>query len=122
MAADKVAAGAHFLITQPVFEPDDVARFRDACRVAAGNVMDVPVFYGVGLMEQDGISFASVPQPALDDLAAGRSGVDIALEVWEWLRAVGVNDCYLVPPIRRSGARDYEAAREFLAQVAVKGE
>ena len=122
LAADKVAAGAHFLITQPVFEPDDVARFRDACRVAAGNVMDVPVFYGVGLMEQDGISFASVPQPALDDLAAGRSGVDIALEVWEWLRAVGVNDCYLVPPIRRSGARDYEAAREFLAQVAVKGE
>ena len=118
LAARKVAAGAHFLITQPVFEPEDVERFRDAYRVAAGDVMDVPVFYGVGLMEQDGISFASVPQPALDDLAAGRSGVDIALEVWDALRAVGVNDCYLVPPIRRSGARDYEAARQFLQRAA----
>ena len=118
LAAHKVAAGAHFLITQPVFEPDDVERFRDAYGAAAGNMMDVPVFYGVGLMEPDGISFASVPQPALDDLAMGRSGVDIALEVWAALRAVGVGDCYLVPPIRRSGARDYEAARQFLQRAA----
>ncbi len=118
LAAHKVAAGADFLITQPVFEPDDVERFRDAYRMATGNVMDVPVFYGVGLMEPDGISFASVPRPALADLAAGRSGVDIALEVWAALRAVGVGDCYLVPPIRRNGARDYEAARQFLQRAA----
>ena len=72
------------------------------------------MFYGVGLMDVDGVSFAAVPQWVTDDLAAGRSGVDIALQVWESLRSAGATDCYLVPPIRRSGARDYAAAGRFL--------
>ena len=118
LAARKVAAGAHFLITQPVFDPEDVERFAEAYTTAAGATLSVPVFYGVGLMEADGVSFASVPQWISDDLAAGRSGVNIALQVWEGLSGAGATDCYLVPPIRRSGARDYGAAREFLAQAA----
>ena len=69
-------------------------------------------------MELDSLSFAAVPDWVNADLAAGRSGVDIALEVWAGLQAAGVNDCYLVPPIRRSGARNYVAAREFLERVA----
>ncbi len=113
LAVRKVQAGAHFLITQPVYDPEDVHRFNDA-----GGGLTVPVFYGVGLMEPDGVSFAAVPEWANDYLAAGRSGVDIALEVWAGLQAAGATDCYLVPPIRRSGARNYEAAREFLQRAA----
>ena len=118
LAVRKVQSGAHFLITQPVFDPADVARFIDACARAAGDALTVPVFYGVGLMEPDGVSFASVPQWVTDDLANGRSGVDIALEVWAGLQAAGVSDCYVVPPIRRSGARNYAAAREFIQRAA----
>ena len=113
LAARKVAAGAHFLITQPVYDPAEVARFAEA-----GGGLGVPVFWGVGLMEPDGVSFASVPEWVTDDLANGRSGVDIALEVWASLRAAGVWDCYVVPPIRRSGARNYAAAREFIQRAA----
>ena len=120
LAVRKVESGVHFLITQPVFDPDDVARFTDACRRTAGHALAIPVFYGVGLMEPDGISFASVPQWVTDDLAKGRSGVDIAFQVWESLRAAGVEDCYVVPPIRRSGARNYTAAREFIQRAAGK--
>ena len=117
LAARKVAAGADFLITQPVFDPADIGRFVDAYAFAHGNPPSVPVFYGVGLMDVDGVSFAAVPQWVTDDLAAGRSGVDIALQVWEGLRGAGITDCYLVPPIRRSGARNYAAAQEFLELV-----
>ena len=116
LAARKVAAGADFLITQPVFDPADVGRFADAYAATDGAAPTVPVFYGVGLMEPDGVSFANVPQWVTDDLDAGRSGVDIALQVWDSLRGAGATDCYLVPPIRRSGARDYSAAQEFLRQ------
>ena len=116
LAARKVAAGAHFLITQPVYDPSDVGRFADAYARAAGARLTVPVFYGVGLMEPEGVSFASVPDWVNEGLAAGRSGVDIALAVWTDLQSAGATDCYLVPPIRRSGARNYAAAREFLAQ------
>lgn len=118
LAVRKIASGAHFLITQPVFDPDDVGRFADACARASGGESAVPVFYGVGLMEPDGVSFASVPQWVTDDLANGRSGVDIALEVWSALQSAGVGDCYVVPPIRRSGARNYAAAREFIQRAA----
>ncbi len=121
LAVRKLAAGAHFLITQPVFNPEDVGRFADACARIAGGGLAVPVFYGVGLMEPDGISFASVPENVVSDLAGGRSGVDIALEAWAGLQVAGAQDCYLVPPIRRSGARNYDAAREFLS-LATAGE
>ncbi len=114
LAARKVAAGADFLITQPVFDPAEIEQFRNAWTAATGELPDVPVFFGVGLMDPDGVSFAAVPEWVTDDLASGRSGVDIALQVWEGLRGAGVTDCYLVPPIRRSGARNYAAAGEFL--------
>ncbi|MCE2501373.1 MAG: methylenetetrahydrofolate reductase [Dehalococcoidia bacterium] len=113
LAAQKVVAGADFLITQPVYDPADVARFADAfAGMVTGSA--APVFYGVGLMEPDGVSFASVPEWVTNDLATGRSGVDIAVQVWEGLRGAGATDCYVVPPIRRSGARNYAAAEEFL--------
>ena len=118
LAVRKVDAGAHFLITQPVFDPDDVGRFAEACAHASGSVLPVPVFYGVGLMEPGGVSFASVPQWVTDDLADGHSGVDIALEVWSALQSAGVGNCYVVPPIRRSGARNYAAARAFIERAA----
>ena len=114
LAARKVDAGADFLISQPVFDPVDIGRFVDAYALAHGNPPSVPVFYGVGLMDLGGVSFAAVPQWVTDDLAAGRSGVDIALQVWDSLRDAGATDCYLVPLIRRSGARDYTAASRFL--------
>lgn len=114
LAVRKVAAGANFLITQPVFDPADVGRFADEYVRGSGQPLPVPVFYGVGLMEPDGVSFANVPRWVTDDLAAGRSGVDIALQAWDSLRSAGAADCYLVPPIRRNGARDYDAASRFL--------
>ena len=114
LAARKVIAGADFLITQPVYDPADVVRFADVfASILPGSA--APAFYGVGLMEPDSVSFASVPQWVTEDLARGRSGVDIALQVWDGLRAAGASDCYLVPPIRRNGARNYVAAGEFLA-------
>jgi homocysteine S-methyltransferase len=118
LAARKVEAGAHFLITQPMYDPLDVERFADSYVSVSDGLLSVPVFYGVGLMEPDGVSFANVPEWVNNDLQNGRSGVEIALEVWERLRSAGVEDCYLVPPIRRSGARDYGAAREFLEEAA----
>ena len=118
LAARKIESGAHFLITQPVFDPEDTQRFTEACARASGDALTVPVFYGVGIMEPDGISFANVPQWVTDDLSNGRSGVDIGLEVWTGLQSAGVGDCYVVPPIRRNGARNYAAAQEFIQRAA----
>ena len=70
-------------------------------------------------MEADGIIFSSVPQEVRDQLAGGRSGVEIALELYQKFQESGMHDIYLVPPIRRGGARNYGAAREVLAAAGI---
>jgi len=117
LAYRKAQAGTQFFITQPIFEPDEVARFRQAYRANAGADLQQPVFWGVQVLEQGGVIFSGVPQGTREELEGGRSGVDIALEILSSLRDAGVHTFYLVPPILRGGARNYEAAQLVLAQV-----
>ena len=120
LAIRKVQAGADFLIGQPIFDPDDAHRFRDSFERQSGAALSVPVFYGLQILEQDGVLFSSVPGIVRNHLEAGRSGVDIAEELFGRFQESGLWDVYLMPPIRRGGARDYDAAREFLGRVGRK--
>ena len=113
----KAQAGAAFFITQPIFDPKDASRFRDAFAGIAGESLTTPVFFGLQVLEQDGIIFSSVPESVRKELAAGRPGTEIALELYRRFRESGLNNIYLVPPIRRGGARDYGAAQEVLSAV-----
>ena len=117
LAARKVDAGAEFLMGQPIFDTDDAKRFRDSYERQSGAVLSVPVFYGLQILEQGGVLFSAVPDAVRAELEAGRSGVDIAVELYGRFRDAGLHNVYLMPPIRRGGARNYEAAREFLGRV-----
>ena len=117
LAARKVAAGADFLISQPIFDPADARSFRDSYERQSGAPLSVPVFYGLQILEPGGVLFSSVPDGVRRELDEGRSGVEIAVELYRQFWDTGLRDVYLMPPIRRGGARDYGAAREFLGQV-----
>ena len=117
LAERKISAGAEFLITQPVYKFEEVARFHEAYARLIRKECPVPVFFGLQILERGGVSFGTVPGEILADLEAGRSGVDIALEVFERLSENSVRDIYLLPPIRRGSERDYGAAQEFLEAV-----
>ena len=112
----KVETGADFLMSQPVFDPEDAHRFIDCYQRHDGVPLSIPVFYGLQILEPGGVLFSSVPDGVRADLEAGRSGVDIALELYEKFQEAGMRNVYLVPPIRRGGARDYDAAQEFLGR------
>ncbi len=116
LAVRKVKAGAMFLITQPVFDVDHVARFRESYGYHAGKAGTLPVYFGLQILEQDGVLFSSVPDSVRSELEGGRSGVEIALELYQKFQEARLNNIYLMPPIKRGGARNYEAAKEFLAQ------
>ncbi len=116
LAARKVAAGADFLLSQPIFDPDDAHRFHDSYERQSGESLSVPVFHGLQILEPDGVLFSSVPDNVRAELDAGRSGVDIAVEMYGRFRDAGLHNVYLMPPIRRGGARDYDAARELLGR------
>ena len=118
LAVRKVEAGVDFLMSQPIFDPEDARSFRESYEHQAGVELSVPVFYGLQILESGGVLFSNVPEEVQKDLAGGRSGVEIAIELYGRFREAGLNDVYLMPPIRRGGARDYGAAREFLGRVA----
>ena len=66
------------------------------------------------MLEVGGISFGEVPLQTRRELEAGRSGVELALELYQRLRLGLVRNIYLLPPILPGGERNYEAAQEFL--------
>lgn len=117
LAHRKARAGAQFFITQPVFDAGDAARFRDSYATGAGEPLTLPVFFGLQVLEPEGILFSSVPQHFRDELTRGRSGVELAVELYRQFQENGIHNIYLVPPIRRGGARNYAAAQEVLANV-----
>ena len=112
----KVSAGAEFLITQPVFSVSQAGEFSRAFRAAAGEELSLPVFFGLQILEPDGVIFSSVPQEMREELDRGKPGLELALELYQSFQQAGLHDVYLVPPIRRGGARGYGAAREFIKQ------
>lgn len=120
LAHRKVRAGANFLITQPIFDPGQAAAFERAFQIASGEALTLPVFYGLQVLEQDGVLFSTVPDAVRKELAQGNPGVQIALDLYQRFVDAGLQNVYLVPPIRRGGARNYNAAKEFLAGTGVR--
>ena len=117
LAVRKVQAGAQFLITQPIFNPDYVARYRESYAYHAGKAGTLPIFFGLQILENNGVLFNSVPESVRLELEGGRSGVDIALELYQKNQEARLNNIYLIPPIKRGGTRNYDAAREFLSKI-----
>ncbi|MBI2867166.1 MAG: methylenetetrahydrofolate reductase [Chloroflexi bacterium] len=114
LAYAKVRAGAQFLVTQALYDPALVSQFQDAYATLTSGTAPPPSFVGLAVLRQDGISFGDVPQRLLDDLAKGRPGFDIAMELFYSFRERGVRAFYVVPPILKGGVRDYEAAQRVL--------
>ena len=114
----KVETGADFLMSQPIFDPENGHRFRHSYERLSGHSLSVPVFWGLQILEPGGVLFSSMPEDVRSELEAGRSGVEIAVELYGRFREAGLHNVYLMPPIRRGGARDYEAARVLLERVS----
>ena len=111
----KVDAGAHFLIAQPIYDLEVRHAFLEAYERSTAAPLDLPVFWGLQVLDKDGIVLGIVPPEMRQQLDDGRPGVDIAIELLRQFVGDGVRGVYLVPPILRGGARDYEAARQVLA-------
>lgn len=111
----KIAAGAHFLITQPIYEPALAARFQAAYAAVAGERLSIPIFYGLQVLEPGGLAFGPTPAAAWAEVAAGRSPVEQALEWGAAFRAAGLHNIYLLPGIHPGGRRNYAAAQQVAA-------
>jgi 5,10-methylenetetrahydrofolate reductase len=114
LAARKSTAGAQFFITQPIYDVSDALAFLDTFQRVNGSELGAPVFWGLHIAVKDGVTFDTIPEHVQRDLERGRSGVDIAQELMRSFEEAGFRGVYLVPPILRGGARDYDAAKVLL--------
>jgi homocysteine S-methyltransferase len=121
LTARKVAAGANYIVTQPIFAASEARDFFEAYAEVAGAPLSIPVFWGLQLLRSDGVLFSNVPQSVLDDLEKGRSGINIAAELYAEFVAADIDCIYLIAPIMKGGARDYEAAGELLRRQIAEG-
>ncbi|MEE8442597.1 MAG: methylenetetrahydrofolate reductase, partial [Dehalococcoidia bacterium] len=110
----KVAAGADFFITQAFYDVAIAKRFLDIYHTLAGQEFPLPIFYGLQILEKDGIIFGDVPEATKLDLERGRPATDIALEQLHAYIENGFTNVYVVSPILRGGRRNYQAAGELL--------
>jgi 5,10-methylenetetrahydrofolate reductase len=113
----KIAAGAHYFIVQPMYDLALRQRFLDAYEKLVGEPLTTPVFWGLQVLDKDGIVLGSVPSQMRQELDGGRSGSDIASELLQQYVSAGIRGVYLVPPILRGGGRDYDAAQQVLESV-----
>ncbi len=114
LARRKAQSGAEFFLLQALFEPARLRRFVDDYAERYGRPLEQPIFCGVQVPAQDGLSFGAVPDWVSGDLARGRPGEQIALQLIYEYRDAGFASIYLVPPVFRGGRRDYEAAQRVL--------
>jgi 5,10-methylenetetrahydrofolate reductase len=114
LAHKKVTSGADFLITQTFYDVNKARTFLDAYHCLTGNDLNIPIFYGLQVLEKGGIFFGEVPSSVQCDLSKGRSGRDIALEQLQSYTENGFNSIYVVPPILPGGRRNYEAVQDVL--------
>jgi len=112
----KVEAGARFFLSQPTFGADRPRLFLEKYTDRYGEGLTQPMFHGIQVMTEDGIVFGSIPKWVRDDLASGRSGRDIALQVLFEYSEVGFQSIYLVPSVTQTGRRDYETAQAVIEE------
>jgi hypothetical protein len=100
-----------------VFEKAEIVSFLNAFKSAAGSELAQPVFFGLQVLVKGGVLFSNVPDTVSQDLDKGRRGTDIALEMLTELQEIGIKRIYLIAPILKGGARDYEAAQAVIEAV-----
>ena len=114
LAHSKVDAGADFFITQAFYDIAQAERFHDRYRALNGHHFPRPLFYGLQVLEPDGLIFGNVPAAMQKDLEQGRPPAEIALEQLQAYIKNDMTSIYLIPPILRGGRRSYQTARDVL--------
>lgn len=112
----KFNAGAHFFITQAVYDIGKVNEFREKLVKTEESERSAPIFYGVQVLVPNGVYFGDIPESLIADVNAGVPGIETATNFIQELIDSGIHHIYLIPPILKGGIRDYTTTQELLSR------
>ncbi len=113
----KIERGCDFLISQPVFDPELPSKFMEFYRVEVGENLNVPIMWGIQMVDKNTVSFATVPEWVCKDLQDGHLPYEITIDLIERYLEKGIDTFYLIPTIFRGGRRDYLSAQAVIEEV-----
>ena len=113
----KIEKGCDFLISQPGFDPELPRRFLDFYKAEIGENLNVPILWGIQMVDKNTVSFASVPDWVYGNLEDGYLPYEITISLIERYLKKGINTFYLIPTIFRGGRRDYLSAQAVIEEV-----
>jgi len=117
LTGKKIQSGAEFFVAQPTFDIRQIELFYDQYSRVHGRSIAQPIFWGVQILVENGVTFGPIPEALAQDLKNGRDGIDIALETFSRFEELGIGSIYLVPPILKGGSRNYLDAQKFIDMV-----
>ena len=113
----KIEQGCDFLISQPVFEPELPDRFLEFYRGEIGENLNVPILWGIQMVDKNTVSFATVPEWVHRKLEDGYLPYEIAINLIGRYLEKGLDTFYLIPTIFKGGRRDYLSAQAVIEEI-----
>lgn len=113
----KVDQGCDFMISQPVFDVELPQRFLSFYKDRIGENLNIPILWGIQMVEKNTVSFAEVPKWLSQQLEDGRLAHEITIDLIMRYIEVGIDTFYLVPTIFKGGRRDYFSAQAVIEEL-----
>ena len=113
----KIEQGCDFLISQPVFDPELPDRFLEFYRGEIGENLNVPILWGIQMVDKNTVSFATVPEWVHRKLEDGYLPYEIAINLIGRYLEKGLDTFYLIPTIFKGGRRDYLSAQAVIEEI-----
>ncbi|MDC0035573.1 methylenetetrahydrofolate reductase [Chloroflexi bacterium] len=113
----KVDQGCDFMISQPVFDVELPQRFLSFYKDCIGENLNIPILWGIQMVEKNTVSFAEVPKWLSQELEDGRLAHEITIDLIMRYIEVGIDTFYLVPTIFKGGRRDYFSAQAVIEEL-----
>ena len=117
LVGKKVKAGVDFLLAQPFSEIGIAQEFMNYYFEVHSQALDLPILWGIQMLEKGSGSFYDVPEDVLRIIAKGNSGLDLSLSSIEEFQRIGIKSFYLIPPFYKGGRRNYEVAQSLIEEV-----
>jgi len=117
LTKSKIDQGCDFLISQPVFDPELPGRFLEFYRAEIGENLNVPILWGIQMMDKNTVSFANVPEWVYRNLEDGYLPYEIAIDLMGRYLEKGLDTFYLIPTIFKGGRRDYLSAQAVIEEI-----
>ena len=113
----KVDQGCDFMISQPVFDINLPHKFLSFYKDSIGENLNVPIMWGIQMVEKNTVSFAAVPEWLYQELENGRLAHEITIDLIRQYREIGIETFYLIPTVFKGGRRDYVSAQSVIEEV-----